>query len=125
MQGVALFIMPDGADSSYAVKLHGVGNTHIKEYVQNEGAYLGLYAGAYYGSTAVEFDKDGPLEVIAKRQLAFFPGKSVEPILAPDNYKNNSGARVANLALHLPGLTNAAVYSNGGGYFNMLQTTDI
>jgi glutamine amidotransferase-like uncharacterized protein len=38
------------------------------------GSYLGLCAGAYYGSSRVVFEPGTPLEVIGDRELAFFPG---------------------------------------------------
>lgn len=113
----ALFVMPGGADLPYVKKLHGAGNDHIKDYVQNGGSYLGLCAGAYYASSNIEFDKKGALEVIGTRELAFFEGKAIGPILAKYDYKTESSARAAKINLTLSNLKEATVYYNGGGYF--------
>jgi glutamine amidotransferase-like uncharacterized protein len=113
----ALFIMPGGADLPYAKKLDGLGNQNIKAYVRKGGAYLGICAGAYYGSAYVEFDKGGNLEVSGKRELAFFPGKAIGPILAQYDYSSQRGARAAKISLKLNALKASKVYYNGGGYF--------
>ena len=122
-QDAALFIIPGGADVPYTQKLAGAGNPIIRQYVESGGSYLGICAGAYYGSGFVEFDKNGPLEVIGERALKFFPGKAIGPILAPYDSTSNSGARVASLRMNwqsppqplMPGTI--PVYYNGGGYF--------
>lgn len=119
-KNAALLIIPGGADIPYTKKLNGKGNKIIKQYVKNGGSYLGLCAGAYYGSNFVEFDKNGELEVLEERELAFFPNKVIGPVLARYDYKTNSGARVALLKLDIPNendFTNLKVYYNGGGYF--------
>lgn len=120
VKNAALLVMPGGADIPYTEKLNGEGNKIIKKYVESGGSYLGFCAGAYYGSNFVEFDKNGELEVLGERELAFFPDKSVGPILAKYDYKTNSGARAALLKLNMPDdndFTNISVYYNGGGYF--------
>lgn len=113
----ALFVMPGGADLPYVAKLNGTGNKVIKDYVQNGGAYLGLCAGSYYAATDVEFDKDGPLKVVGSRELGFFKGKAVGPVLATYDYKSRSGSRAAKLTTHFSTLKEATVFYNGGGYF--------
>ncbi len=105
-----LFIIPGGADLPYAKKLNGKANENIKAFVKNGGSFLGICAGAYYASSYVEFDKGGELEVLGDRELDFFPGKSIGPVLDKYDYKNNSGARAADIG-------KATVYYNGGGYF--------
>jgi biotin--protein ligase len=116
-QNAALFVMPGGADLPYVEKLNGAGNARIKAYVQSGGAYLGICAGAYYGSAYVQFDEGGPLEVLGDRELAFFGDKAVGPVLAPYDYRSRSGSRAATLKTNLPGLKEATVFYNGGGYF--------
>lgn len=110
----ALFVMPGGAATPYAKKLNGAGNAIIKQYVKNGGHYLGICAGAYYGSQSTEFDKGGALEVLHKDELAFFPGKAIGPVLAKYNYQNNSGARAALIKLKQNVIN---LYFNGGPYF--------
>ncbi|MEM9417243.1 MAG: BPL-N domain-containing protein [Bacteroidota bacterium] len=126
-QDAALFIMPGGADVPYTQQLSGEGNTIIQHYVENGGSYLGICAGAYYSAGFVEFDKNGPLEVVEERALKFFPGKAIGPILAPYDDATNQGARVASLRINWQSPIKQAipsilpVYYNGGGYF---ETTD-
>lgn len=115
----ALLIMPGGADLGYVKKLNGTGNQIIKAFVASGGAYLGLCAGGYYGAKQVEFDKGGPLEVLGSRELSFFKGKAIGPILAPYFYNSEKGARAAKLKLQSG---NATVYYNGGGYFEHAES---
>lgn len=114
----ALLVIPGGADLPYGKKLNGIGNNNIKNYVSHGGAYLGICAGAYYGSAYVEFDKHGELEVAGKRELAFFPDTAIGPALAKYNYHDNSGARAALVNLSFRQVKRAIIYYNGGGYFN-------
>jgi glutamine amidotransferase-like uncharacterized protein len=116
----SLLVMPGGRDVFYARKLNGAGNEIISEYVENGGSYLGICAGSYYASKFIEFDKGGELEIVEARELAFFAGKAIGPVLAPYNYENNSGARAVMLSVRLPGFTEEPfdVYYNGGGYFS-------
>lgn len=116
-ENAALFIIPGGADIPYTRKLNGLGNQNIKQFVQNGGAYLGLCAGAYYGSASIEFDKGGPLEVIGDRELKLFAGKAIGPILGPYDYKTQKGSRAATLRTIFPHTPHTSVYYNGGGYF--------
>jgi len=110
-----LFVMPGGADIPYCKYLKGSANQEIKSFVEEGGTYLGICAGAYYGCKKIKFAENTPLEVIGNRELAFFPGLSVGPYLAPYDYKSKIGARAAHLKQE--GLPNAIVYYNGGGYF--------
>lgn len=116
---VGVLIMPGGADLPYVKKLSGLGNQLIKNYVTQGGAYFGICAGAYYASAEVVFDKGGPLEVIGSRELAFFPGSAVGPVLATYHYEHHQGARIAHLSLNAGGFNQKkiSVYYNGGGYF--------
>ena len=112
-----LFVMPGGADLPYVTKLNGQGNEVIKQYVTNGGSFLGICAGSYYGSSYVEFDKNGPLEVLGDRELGFFKGSAIGPILAPYDYKTQSGSRAAAIHTTLPNVTRTMVFYNGGGFF--------
>lgn len=127
-QDAALLIMPGGADVPYTQKLAGSGNQIIRQYVESGGSYLGICAGAYYGSGFVEFDKNGPLEVVGERALKFFPGKTIGPILSPYDSTSNSGARIASLQMSWQSPIEQStpstipVYYNGGGYFEAAET---
>lgn len=109
------FFMPGGADLPYKKLLDGPGNQQIVEYVRAGGVYVGICAGAYYAAQHVEFAKGSELEVIGSRELAFFQGSAVGPILAPYDYRTNSGARVAKLIFNDQQIGMA--YFNGGPYF--------
>ncbi len=113
----SLFIMPGGADLPYLQKLQGKGNQFIQEYVTNGGSFLGICAGSYYGSSYVEFDKHGPLEVIGKRELRFFPGKAIGPVLAPYQYDIPSGSRAAMIYTNSLHIKKTLLFYNGGGFF--------
>ena len=112
-----LFIMPGGADIPYTRKLNGKGNQHIKDFVAHGGAYLGICAGSYYGANYVEFDKNGPLEVLGPRELSFYNGKAVGPALAPYRYNSYEGARAATLTPGSIKFPKTTSYYNGGSYF--------
>lgn len=118
----AAFIMPGGADLPYCKKLNGAGNSQIKAYVEAGGTYIGFCAGAYYGSHYCEFHKGDTrgYEVLGERELSFFPGSAVGPVLAPYDYKSKSGARIAHIKWQqsdAPANQNYNVYFNGGCYF--------
>lgn len=117
----ALLIIPGGADIPYTKSLNGTANQKIKAYVAKGGAYFGLCAGSYYAGQAVEFASGTALEVIGKRELAFFQGVVRGPILAEYDYKTSRGARAATIRWqdknHFKQGTNFLVFYNGGGYF--------
>ncbi len=112
-----LFVIPGGADLPYVKKLTGKGNDIIKKYVIGGGSFIGICAGSYYGSSYVEFDKNGSLEVLGKRELGFFKGKAIGPVLAPYNYNTQSGSRAATIHTILPNIIKTVVFYNGGGFF--------
>ena len=90
----SLIVMPGGRDLPYVARLRGAGNQRIKDFVHNGGSYLGLCAGGYYGSAAVEFAKGDPiLEVTGPRELGFFPGIARGPVFPGFQYRSNSGGK--------------------------------
>jgi biotin--protein ligase len=125
LENTALLVMPGGADSPYMEKLAGVGNQNIREYVQNGGKYLGICAGAYYAADSIEFAKgDSRLEVVAERELKFYPGIVQGPTYAGFDYEppqNIAGMRAAKIFWQAaqPFASNRefVVYYNGGGHF--------
>lgn len=112
----ALIVIPGGADIPYTKKLNGKGNEKIIRYVRNGGNYLGICAGGYYGANNIEFSKGTDLEVIEKRELDFYPGKVIGPVLAKYVYNSLEGARAAHIKWGEGNLP-LVVYYNGGGYF--------
>lgn len=118
----ALFIMPGGTDIFYARYLKNQGNQQIKDYVHNGGRYLGICAGAYYGGQNLHWAVGTPQEIIAKRELAFFPDVVEGPTLKPWDHKSNAGADIASLNWKdssdiFPQNYPLSIYYNGGGHF--------
>jgi len=125
LNDTALLVMPGGADAPYMEKLTGIGNQNIRDYVQNGGKYLGICAGAYYAADRIEFAKDDPrLEVIAARELKFYPGLVEGPTYDGFDYvapQNINGMRAAMISWQAdqPFAVNKkfVAYYNGGGHF--------
>eukprot|EP00898_Chlorokybus_atmophyticus_P000177 jgi/Chlat1/115/Chrsp1S03216 len=109
----ALLIIPGGADLPYCAVLNGRGTERIKQFVNDGGAYLGICAGAYFGSAHCEFAKGTELEVVGTRELAFHPGTARGPVLKPYTYNSEAGACLAPLRL-VPEGTLVYSYFNGG-----------
>ncbi len=115
-----LLIFPGGRDTPYHQLLSGEANRRIRRFVENGGAYLGICAGGYYASEAIEFEKGQPLEVIAQRELKFFPGTARGPVYGLNvfKYEDESGSRAAQLNWIDAGASRPlSVYYNGGCEF--------
>jgi glutamine amidotransferase-like uncharacterized protein len=93
----AAIIMPGGADLPYARFLNGKGNELIKNFVVKGGSYIGFCAGAYYGSSYLEFAMGTPIEVFGSRELSFFRGKAIGPWGGKYYYTSYSTATVEKL----------------------------
>ena len=112
---------------AYCRALNGEGNRRIKRYVQSGGAYLGLCAGGYYGSSRCEFEvgKGREMEVVGDRELAFFPGVCRGLAFPGFVYNSEAGARAVELVVDKEGLGEGKwdvegrfrSYYNGGGVF--------
>ncbi len=116
-----LLIFPGGRDIPYHEALKGLPNDYIREFVQNGGRYMGICAGSYYGCAAFEFEKGGDIEVIAERELKFFPGIAIGPAFGNGKfcYRSQRGGQIATL-VNCPTFSNSwtsAAYFNGGCYF--------
>lgn len=116
-----LIIMPGGRDVPYHNALTGYGNAQISEFVSLGGNFLGICAGGYYGSASIEFEKEGPLEIIGDRELKFFPGTAIGPAYGSGKFCYNSekGAQIAKLNLFPPLSADGSsfAYYNGGCFF--------
>lgn len=124
-----LLVMPGGAAGFYMKYLSGIGNYNIKKYVEQGGKYLGICAGAYYAADRVEFAKgDAEFEVIADRELKFYPGLSSGPMYSGFGHRNArlyDGVRATKIICNDPFLlkntqTFRAFY-NGGGSFPLAE----
>ena len=116
--------MPGGADLGYCSMLNGKGNARIESFVESGGTYIGFCAGGYYGSAACEFEVgDKYLEVVGKRELAFFPGVCRGCAFKGFKYGSEAGARAVELKVNKGVLIDGTVpevfrsYYNGGGVF--------
>ncbi len=83
----ALLIIPGGRDVYYHQALDGQGTSKIRAFVEKGGSYLGICAGAYFGSGSIEFEKGGNCEVCADRSLSFFPGVAEGPAYGKNKYQ--------------------------------------
>ncbi len=115
-----IFIMPGGRDLLYLRKLKSEGCEKIKKFVEDGGSYLGICAGAYFGSQYVEFEKGNALEVLGKRDLNFVQAKAIGPAYKEPKfyYENHKGSKAAFLEYRSENLKCMSfVYFKGGCYF--------
>ncbi|KAI8341457.1 biotin-protein ligase [Chlamydoabsidia padenii] len=115
----AMLVIPGGRDLPYCQDLQGMTNQRIRRFVENGGRYMGICAGAYYGSSMVEFEKGNSLmEVCGPRELGFYPGLSRGTIYPGFIYNSERGARSVSIQVD-PSLGEQSIrmYYNGGGYF--------
>ena len=75
-----------GYDKGFIKALGSEGVKNVKRFIEKGGSYLGMCAGAYFACDYIEFDKDGPLEVVGKRDLHFFSGMSMILIVWWEKY---------------------------------------
>lgn len=116
MNDAKLLIIPGGLDKKYCERLNGIGNQKIKSYVENGGSYLGVCAGGYYGANNIEFDKGSKYEIIEPRELKFFPGKAIGPMVIPYAPKSREDARA--MPIFVPQMQKTIkLFVQGGGYF--------
>ncbi|HMO02685.1 MAG TPA: BPL-N domain-containing protein [Oligoflexia bacterium] len=117
----ALLIMPGGADVPYDRALRGKGNAKILNYVKQGGRYLGICAGAYYGTSQVIWNAGKKDQIIEDRELKFFKGSAIGPAFKnpPYSYTDESSARIARLTLK--NNDQAITYYNGGCLFKFEQ----
>lgn len=112
---LSLLVFPGGRDVPYHKALQGEGNASIRSYVENGGRFLGICAGGYYGAASIAFAEGEKEEIIAERELAFFPGKAVGPAYRNNfQYDSEVGALVAPIRWQ-EGIS--PVYFYGGCFF--------
>ena len=111
-----LLVLPGGRDIFYHASLDGEGTDKIRSYVLGGGNYLGLCAGAYFASQAIEFEKGGALEVCGSRSLKFFPGIAKGPAYGPNKYSYENARGVEAAKISWEG-GECHTYFNGGCLF--------
>jgi glutamine amidotransferase-like uncharacterized protein len=124
-QSTQLFIMPGGADVPYHCQLSGEGCTLIRNFVEKGGNYLGLCAGAYFGSGRVVFEKGGEYEVCADRELKFYPGDAVGPIYGNGKFVYNSDKGAIAAKIHHDSGFLRAYYNGGCGFPAAQELPDV
>ena len=92
-----LLIIPGGRDLPYVEHISQECCDLIKKFISNGGSYLGICAGAYFSSTHVIFDPNGPLQVVGPRSLGLFPGRTVGPAFPGFVYNSTCGSRMTTL----------------------------
>ncbi|KAF9126871.1 biotin holocarboxylase synthetase [Mortierella sp. 14UC] len=131
----SLLVIPGGRDLPFTRDLNGTTNERIRNYVQSGGRFLGICAGAYYGSDRISFEAGRTLEVTGPRELGFFAGECRGAVYPGFVYESESGANAVEIQLNQEvfarptqhgqqqgqdvGLDfeETKVYFNGGGYF--------
>jgi glutamine amidotransferase-like uncharacterized protein len=111
-----LLVIPGGRDVYYHQALDGEGTAKIRSFVEKGGSYLGICAGAYFGSKSIEFEKGRNYEVCQERSLAFFPGLAEGPAYGKDKYQIDGlqGLEAAHISWKN---TTFHTYFNGGCQF--------
>src|SRR3989304_9901603 len=122
-QEAAVLVIPGGRDVYYHRALQGEGTKRIRAFVEKGGRYLGICAGAYFGSDAIEFEKGSGLEVCAKRSLEFFPGLAKGPAYGLNKYSYES-CRGVEAALISWTDSQCRSYYNGGCAFEKAEQYD-
>ena len=115
-----IFMILGGMDIPYTQYLNGNPNVIIKNYVINGGSFLGICAGAYYASSKVIFAKNTTQEIIGDRELKFYKGTCIGPILAKYCYNSKAGVRIAKIGFEnflSEDISNTYMHFNGGGAF--------
>ncbi|XP_025088273.1 biotin--protein ligase-like isoform X2 [Pomacea canaliculata] len=117
----AAVVFGGGYDKGFIHALGSEGIQEIRSFVLGGGKYFGFCAGGYFGCDYIEFDKGGPLEVCGKRDLCFYPGKCIGPVVPHFEYDTHRGADAVPIRVHdIPQLTSGftcKLYVNGGGKF--------
>ncbi|MDR1433204.1 MAG: hypothetical protein LBI61_02580 [Puniceicoccales bacterium] len=118
MKDADVLCVPGGAAAPYAKKLNGRGNENIRAFVGDGGTYIGICAGAYYGAARMEFDKNGPLEVICENELNFFEVSAIGPAFGKFEYGTcRYASTIGNVINFANGEERANLMFYGGPYF--------
>lgn len=102
-------IIPGGADLPYIDALGSQGMHTIKQFIQHGGVYLGICAGAYFGSQDIDFQPN-----IKGERLNLLSVKAHGPKYKPYIHNSRIGARAADQYFDNSKCT---LYVNGGGWF--------
>lgn len=113
----SLLIFPGGRDLPYLERLGIEGMERIKKFVKDGGKYLGICAGAYFGSDNIFFKHDDE-SFISGNRLSLAPYKAIGPINSNFQYNSERGAQRIEIKTDIG---NIFSYYNGGPVFQVLQ----
>ncbi len=124
---VALFVMPGGRGSAYKLKLMGLGNTKIQNFVTNGGNYLGICAGAYYACSHTIFEPDVPeLKIISDNGLNLVDASSIGTLYKELNILPYSLSVKSSTIVNMTDNknNNYSSFYSGGPYFKLEKNND-
>lgn len=107
-------VFPGGADVPYDRALSDEGINHIRAFVEKGGLYVGVCAGSYFASSAIDFTCADGSKICEARRLKFFNGTVKGPAYA--TYIESSHASALLVDLKIQDNIYPA-YFNGGGHF--------
>jgi biotin---protein ligase len=111
-----------GVCKNWDEELGAEGIARIRQFVLNNGNYIGFCAGAYYGCRKVEFAQTGQPKIVRERALAFFNGTTRGPLFPTKDYSSLESARAIPVTLEKEG-TSGKLYYQGGGHFLIHKST--
>ncbi|KAI8912559.1 biotin-protein ligase [Gorgonomyces haynaldii] len=116
-ESTALLVIPGGQDLPYIRALEHKGLERIKQFVTNNGNYLGICAGAYLASDSIEFEVGQPNQVVGQR-MSLLKIKSVGSVGKHFEYASEQGASALKIKY---GSVFANLYVNGGPAFELME----
>jgi len=121
-----LIVFPGGRDLPYVNKLGSKGMERIRNYVNDKGGkYLGICAGAYFGSSQIEFEMDRPdYKVEGPRELRFIKGTAKGSALTKFYYQSEQGALAPKIQLPFM-KKDVNIYFNGGCFFDIDENKNL
>jgi len=116
-------LIPGGRDLYYHRELEELGNSLIRKFVEGGGNYIGICAGAYYGSSSIEFAKGTSLEIIEERYLKLTDAIATGPVLGlAFSYESNKTGRNLEIIYKSQNLSlTLDIYYNGGCTFKGIK----
>lgn len=114
--------MGGGSCSAWERLLQEAGMQKIHNFVVGGGRYLGICAGAYFGSAYSFFLELGQIPLIKARPLRFYQGSAVGPINRTENHLLPQAALAAKVEL-LQSAKSGYCYYQGGPAFDISESS--
>jgi glutamine amidotransferase-like uncharacterized protein len=117
--------MGGGVCSEWEKKLKPATVKRISAFVHGGGKMILLCAAAYFASAVSCFNLKGQPPIEKRRELAFFKGRTVGPIVPTVNPNSVESARALSITFLMKGiLRTGRMYCLGGGYFEIDNDTE-